>query len=52
MGIAQGASPYIMVSVEGYDLTTAHGIMLAIETQQKTLLFNQNRVTVTGDGSE
>ncbi len=52
MGIAQGATPYVMLFVEGYDLRDAEGIMLVIKTQEKALFFDRERVTVTGDGNE
>ena len=52
MGIAQGATPYIMLFVECFDLTSAEGIILVLKTQEKTLLFNKERLTVTEDGNE
>ena len=52
MGIAQGATPYLMLLVEGYDMTAADGIMLVLETQDKTLYFDKERVTTEWDGKE
>lgn len=50
--IAQGATPYIMLFVEGFDMTTVEGIMLVLETQGKTLYFKEERLTTEWDGKE
>lgn len=52
MGIAQGATPYLMLLVEGFDMTAADGIMLTLKTQDKTLFFSGERVTTEWDGTE
>lgn len=52
MAIAQGATPYIMISIEGYDLTDAAALMVTIRTQTGRLDLDGSRVTVTSDGED
>lgn len=52
MGIAQGATPYLMLLVEGFDMTAAEGIMMVLKTQDKALYFDGERVTTEWDGKE
>lgn len=52
MGIAQGSTPYIMVTVEGYDLTDANAIMVTFKTDSGMVDLDRTRVTVTSDESE
>lgn len=52
MGIAQGTTPYLMMSIKGYDLTTAAAIIVTLKTQSIRESFDQTRITVTADNNE
>lgn len=52
MGIAQGSTPYIMVTIEGYDLTDANAIIVTFKTDSGTVDIDQTRVTATSNESE
>lgn len=52
MGIAQGATPYLMITVDGYDLTGAAAIMVTLRASSTCLNLDMERVTVTSDGQE
>jgi hypothetical protein len=51
MGIAQGATPYLMITVEGYDLTDAAAVSVAIRGVSRLVNLGQERVTITTDGT-
>lgn len=53
MAIAQGSTPYLMITVEGYDLTDAAAIEVSIKTSTKVINFDKSRITVSSndDGS-
>lgn len=52
MGIAQGATPYLMITVEGFDLTDAAAISVAIRGASRLLNLDQSRITATTDGTD
>ena len=52
MGLAQGTTPYVMVTVEGYDLTDANAIKVTFKTDNFQLDLDESRVTVTSNASE
>lgn len=49
MGIAQGATPYLMINVEGHDLTGAAVIKVSLKAQARHIVLGLDRVTVTSD---
>lgn len=49
MGIAQGATPYLMITIEGYDLTDAAAIMVTLRASGVNLNLDQERVTAAAD---
>lgn len=52
MGIAQGATPYLLITVEGYDLSDAVACTAAIKTGDMLLVLGLDRITITSDGTD
>lgn len=52
MGIAQGATPYLMITVEGYDLTDAAAVCVTLRALSRIINLSGSRVTITSDGEE
>lgn len=52
MGIAQGATPYLMMTIEGFDLSSAAAIMVTLRMSVTCINLDMERVTVTSDGQE
>ena len=49
MGIAQGATPYLMLTIQGYDLTDADACVVALKTAQHEVDLDLSRITITSD---
>lgn len=52
MSIAQGATPYLMITVEGYDLTDAAAIFVTLRAVSRVVNLDLSRITVTTDGTD
>ena len=52
LGIAQGATPYLMITIEGFDLTDARAIKVTIKTPDRMINLDKDRVTVASDNNE
>ena len=52
MGIAQGATQYLMITVEGYDLSDAAAVFVTLKALSRVVNLDQTRITVTSDGNE
>ena len=52
MGIAQGATPYLMITVVGHDLSDADAVVVSLRTHQQAVDLDMSRVTVTTDGTD
>lgn len=52
MGIAQGATPYLMITIEGFDLSDAAAIFVTLRAASRVVNLDQSRITVTSDENE
>lgn len=50
--ILQGTTPLLTTYVEGYDLTNAKAIHVAIVNKGRVFVFDKNRITVAYDGQD
>lgn len=51
MGIAQGSTPYLMLTILDFDLTDA-AVVVALKSIKTLLELSNDRVTVTSDGTD
>lgn len=51
MGIAQGATPYLMITVEAYDLSDAVSVYVTLRSASRVVNLDQSRVTISSDGT-
>ncbi len=57
MGIAQGATPYLMITIAGYDLTDAAAVVVSLKVLTRVVVPRQidldlTRITITSDGTD
>ena len=52
MGIAQGATPYLMITVVGHDLSDADAVVVSLRSRGGAVDIDTPRVTVTTDGED
>lgn len=52
MGIAQGSTPYLMITVEDFGLTDAAAVSVTIRGVSRMMNLGQDRVTITSDGTD
>lgn len=52
MGIAQGATPYLMITVEGFDLTDAATVFVTLRAVSRMVNLDLSRITITTDGTD
>ena len=51
--IAQGSTPYLLLQIDGYDLTGAEAIVVTVKSQTVKMNFESDRVrAVTDEGQE
>ena len=49
--IAQGSTPYLLLQIDGYDLTGAEVIVVTIKSQTVRMNFESDRVRAVTDGT-
>ena len=49
--IAQGSTPYLLLQIDGYDLTGAEVIVVTIKSQTVKMNFESDRVRAVTDGT-
>lgn len=47
--IAQGSTPYLLLQIDGYDLTAAEAIMVSLKSQTLKMNFGSDRVRAVTD---
>lgn len=52
MGIAQGATPYLVITIEGYDLSDAAAVVVTLLDKKRVFNLNKNRVSISSNGSD